>query len=151
MSQIANQAAAVFNQGFNCAQAVLKCCGETQGLPAETALRVAGVFGGGMARTGQTCGAVTGALMAIGLRHAMVTPGDDAARQRATDAGREFLRRFTAQHGSNVCRELLGCDLSTPEGMARMRQEDLHHKVCEGLVRDAADMVQEILAASPRT
>jgi C_GCAxxG_C_C family probable redox protein len=149
MSQIADQAATVFNQGFNCAQAVLKSCGETQGLPAETALRVAGVFGGGIARTGQTCGAVTGALMALGLRHAMVTPGDTATRQRSYDVGREFMRRFAAKHGSITCRDLLGCDLSTPEGMARMREEDLHHKVCEGLVRDAADLVQEIHAAPP--
>lgn len=149
MSHVADKAASVFNQGFNCAQAVLKTCGEPQGLPCETALRVAGVFGGGLARTGQTCGAVTGALMALGLRYSMVTPGDDAARQRAQGAGQEFLHRFQAKHGSVVCRDLLGCDISTPEGMARMRQEDLHHKVCEGLVRDAADLVQEILTANP--
>ena len=146
MSRIADQAAVAFNQGFNCAQAVLKTCGEPQGLPAETALRVAGVFGGGLARTGQTCGAVTGALMALGWKYAMVKVGDDAARQRAYGAGQEFLRRFQAKHGSVVCRDLLGCDISTPEGMARMKQGDLHHKVCEGLVRDAADIVQDLLA-----
>ena len=57
-----------FEEGFNCSQAVVSAFAPELGLDRETALRVAAAFGGGMGRTGETCGAVSGALMVIGMQ-----------------------------------------------------------------------------------
>jgi arsenite methyltransferase len=145
MSQVTDRAEQVFAQGYNCAQAVLLAFGETRGLPADTALKVAGAFGGGIGRGGDLCGAVSGAIMALGLEHAKVTPDGDAARDRGYKLTREFMQRFTQKYGTTICRDLIGCDMSTPEGLARAKELGVHKNVCPKFVREAAAFVEEIL------
>ena len=146
MSQVADRAAEVFSQGYNCAQAVLQACGETRGLARDAALRVAGPFGAGIGRLGDMCGAVSGAIMAIGLGYAKTKPEEDAARDRSYKLAREFMDRFRQKHGSVVCRDLIGCDMSTPEGLAKAKELGVHKNVCPRFVRDAAEIVEELLA-----
>jgi len=134
----------MFKEGFNCAQAVLTCCGEQYGIDHDTACRVAQTLGGGMSRLNQTCGAVTGALMVIGLKHAK-TGADNKGKEQAMQFAQEFARRFRAKHGSLSCTELLGCDLSTKEGFSTAMAEGLTKTICPQLVRDAADIVDELL------
>ena len=81
-------ALASFVEGFSCSQSVLSAFAAEMGLEKEIALKVAGSFGGGMGRMGGTCGAVTGAFMAIGLRYAKLDPSDNATR----DKGYEMVR-----------------------------------------------------------
>ena len=142
-------AVSIFESGFNCAQAVLAACGQSRGLPRDTALRVAASFGGGMGRTGETCGAVTGALMAIGLAHAKTAPNEDAAREKGYQLTQEFLARFQAKHHTTRCRDLIGFDLTTPEGRKQALDSGVHKTVCSQLVRDAAEIVEQLLADSP--
>src|SRR5512141_3659 len=111
-------AAALFEQGFSCGQAVLAGHAARFGLEREAALRLACAFGGGVARTGSTCGAVNGALLAIGLAHGRTRIEDVAARDRTYEHSRAFHATFRKEHGSEVCRELLGVDIGTPEGHA---------------------------------
>jgi C_GCAxxG_C_C family probable redox protein len=131
-------AVARFAQGCNCAQAVLAAYAPQFGLEPEIALRLAAPFGGGMARMGETCGAVTGAFLVIGLQ-------SGEAKEEIYQIVREFVRRFAARHGSIRCRELLGCDLSTPEGLQRAREQGLFSTRCRGFVRDSAEIVSELL------
>lgn len=98
-----------------------------------------------MARTGETCGAVTGAMMVIGLRHAKVRPDDDASRELAYALAQEFMDAFRQRNRFLLCRELLGVDVSTPEGMKEVREKDLFATVCPEFVRDAAEIVEELL------
>ena len=119
--------------------------GERSGLDRETALRVAGAFGAGMARTGETCGAVTGALMVIGLNYAKTRKGDDDSRERAYALAQEFMDAFRERNRSLLCRELLGVDVSSPEGVAAVRERDLFRTVCPTFVRDAGEILEEIL------
>ncbi len=135
----------MFLEGYNCAQAVLVCCGERYGLPRETAIRVGQAFGGGMGKTGNVCGAVTGALMVVGLQCAVTDGSDSAAKQEAHRLAQEFMARFKALHGSLLCRELLDCDLSTKEGSAKAHETGVTKAVCPGLVRDAAKIIEEVL------
>jgi C_GCAxxG_C_C family probable redox protein len=128
---------------------VLSTYGPRFGLDRETALHAAGAFGAGMARTGETCGAVTGSLMVIGLKHAKVRPGDDDSRELSYALAQEFMDGFRSRNGSLVCRELLGVDVNTPEGMARVREQDLFAKVCPRFVREAAGILEEIMGGSP--
>lgn len=141
----AEDAVASFQGGFNCAQAVLSAFAPGLGLGRELALKVAGAFGGGMGRMGETCGAVTGALMALGLRYGKYRPEDDAARDKTYDRAREFMQRFKARRGALLCRDLLGYDISTPEGSRAVREKGLIKTLCPGLVRDAAEMLEELL------
>ena len=148
MSRTTEQALALFSDNFNCAQAVLAACGGPLGLPRKTALRVAGPFGAGIGRMGGTCGAVSGAYMAIGLKYARTGRGakEDTAKEKGYALAREFTARFTQRHQSTICRELLGCDLSTPEGMQRAKDQKLFATICPNLVRDAVEIVDDLLA-----
>jgi C_GCAxxG_C_C family probable redox protein len=124
---------------------VLSSFGEELGLERELALRVAGAFGGGMARMGEACGAVTGALMVIGLKYGMTQAKDEAARDKTYRLTQEFMTRFKARHNSIVCRELLGYDLSSPEGRKAAHDKGLFTTLCPQLVRDAVEIVEQLL------
>ena len=134
-----------FEDGFNCAQAVFSAYSEKDGISQEKALKTAAAFGAGIARRADMCGAVSGALMLIGLRHGATQADDQAAKEKTYALSQEFMRRFKALHGSLECRALLGADLSTPEGMKEAKEKHLPATVCPKFVRDAAQIIQEIL------
>ena len=119
--------------------------GGRSGLDRETALKVAGAFGAGMARTGETCGSVTGALMVIGLKYGKTRKDDDDCRERTYALAQEFMDAFQDRNGSLLCRELLGVDVSTPEGIAAVRERDLFRTACPKFVKDAGEILEEIL------
>lgn len=98
------------------------------GIENELVPRIASMFGGGMARTGEVCGAVVGALMCIGIKHGREEPTQSDAE--GYTLGQEFLRRFRDAMGSIQCRELTGRDLSTPEGLQAYRSSDVRARVC---------------------
>ena len=120
---------------------------ERYGMSLEHAVRAACAFGGGVAGTAQTCGAVNGALMVLGLAHATGEPGNGPARQGTYTATRSLLERFRARHGSVTCRELLGVDIGTSEGRERAMREGLFKTRCPVFVREAAAMVGELVRA----
>ena len=135
-----------FSQNFNCAQSVLVAFAPQLGLDETQALKLASPFGGGVARRGQVCGAVTGALMALGLAYGADAP---AGKEHAYRLGQEFLRRFESRHATILCRELLEIDISTPEGHQQAREKGVFTALCPLLVGDAAEIVQEMLAKKP--
>jgi C_GCAxxG_C_C family probable redox protein len=134
-----------FLNGFNCAQAVFSTYCNELGLEPETALRVAGGFGGGMGHIGETCGAVTGAFMLIGLKHGKVKAEDNAAKEKTYALVQEFAKRFKAVNGSVQCKELLGCDISLSEGMQNAKDKLLFTTICPKLVKDSCEIVEELL------
>ncbi len=134
-----------FLSGFNCAQAVFSTYSSELGLDTELALRIAGSFGGGMGLIGETCGAVTGAIMLIGLKHGKVIAEDDAAKEKTYALVQEYKRRFVELHGSVRCTELLGFDISKKEEMASAKEMGLFKTLCPRLVKDSALVVEELL------
>lgn len=134
-----------FEEGFNCSQAVLSTFGPALGLDRDTALKVAAAFGGGMAGRGETCGAVSGALMGIGLKYGRTRSDDEEAKERAYGLAENFMKEFESRHGSVLCRDLLGYDISTPEGLASAGQENLGTTLCPNFVGDAAEILEELL------
>jgi C_GCAxxG_C_C family probable redox protein len=141
----ADEAVQLFKQGFSCSQAVLAAVSEPLGLDRERALKMAQAFGGGMARMGLTCGAVTGAMLAIGLKHGRTRPEDEEAKERTYSLVHDLLRQFRARHGSIVCRELIGVDLSTPEGHNLGAQRGVFDNLCPRFVSDAVEILEKIL------
>jgi C_GCAxxG_C_C family probable redox protein len=140
----ADTAQDLFDQGFNCSQSVFATFADDLGMARADALRVAAAFGGGIGRTGATCGVVTGALMALGLKYGM-TRADPQAKERMYVIAQEFMRRFEAKHGSLTCKGLLGVDLSTAEGRQQAKERNTHGAVCTGLVSNATTILQEML------
>lgn len=141
----AEDAVSLFKEGFNCSQSVFASHASQFGLNRELCLRIATSFGGGMARMGKTCGAVTGAFMVIGLKYGRVSAQDEQTRDKNYGIVREFIKRFEAQNASIVCRELLDCDISTPEGLKLAQDNKLFENVCPKFVRDAAEIVAKLI------
>ncbi len=136
-----------FLSGYNCAQSILYAYGPDLGLNAETALKVATGLGGGMGGRGEVCGAVTGAILALGLKYGRGGQEEKTVAQQAYKKTLELITAFERVHGSCSCRVLLGgCDLRTSEGMQRFRELDLHHKVCVGCVRTVGEILDEMPA-----
>ncbi len=137
MAEKRDEAVALFRSGFNCAQAVLRTHGAEGRLASHQALELASGFGGGM-RRGATCGAVTGAIMVLGLRAGIHDASDAAGKARIGEAVTELCRRFESQHRSIVCRELLGCDLD------EARARGLLQSVCPAFVESASRILDDL-------
>ncbi|MBN2003548.1 MAG: C_GCAxxG_C_C family protein [Anaerolineae bacterium] len=142
------KALAYFSEGFSCSQAVLTAFAEDFGLEHELALRVAGAFGGGMGRSAQTCGAATGALMALGLKYGKTQAEDNAKREKCYALAAEFLQKFRAQNDGLSCPELLGFDIGTPEGRIQAQQTQRSATLCPNLVRSAVVLMEQILESA---
>ena len=135
-----------FLSGMNCSQAILSTYADAVGLDKGTAMRIAGGFGAGMARMQETCGAVTGAVMVIGMRMINRNTGPDDLRGPVYDTIQELFRRFREKDGTTECSELLHLDLRTPEGRKRFHDDRLNEIICTKCVRDAAEILDGLLS-----
>jgi C_GCAxxG_C_C family probable redox protein len=133
-----------FKDGCNCSQAILATYGEAFGLPPETALRVACGFGGGMRRA-DVCGAVTGALMVLGLRHGPTSCPGQPQKNETYAQVQAFHARFAERQGTVMCRDLLGCDISTPDGQQKAQAKQLFKTICPEAVKVAAEILEKML------
>jgi C_GCAxxG_C_C family probable redox protein len=138
-------AGALFEEGFNCSQSVCAAFSDEFGFEREQALRVSSAFGGGMGHNDEVCGAVSGALMVIGMKYGRVVAEDLEAKQKCYDLAREFFMEFRSLHGSIRCTDLLEYDISTEEGLEMAREKDLFNTRCVHFVSDAAKMLDRIL------
>ena len=127
-----------FAAGANCAQCTLAPWADGLGYDEEELLRMGAAFAGGMFR-GDTCGAVTGALMALGLAY-----GDDPAVTAEKTA--QFQAAFSARFGSTICREILGYDLSQPGALEQARESGAMTERCSAFVRGASEILQDLMA-----
>jgi C_GCAxxG_C_C family probable redox protein len=141
----AEKAKKQFEKGFSCAPAVFSTYSKQLGLEKELALKIACGFGGGIGRTGRTCGAVTGALMVVGLKQGQASLADEESRQETHKLVKELIDRFTALHGSIECKELLGYDLSSSRGRKAARESGVFENKCPGFVYDAACILEDVL------
>ncbi len=94
---------------------------------------------------GETCGVVTGSMIALGLKHGKTKASDDDAKEKTYRLVLELVDKFKARNGSIVCRELLDCDMSTPEGLQDFKDRNLLETHCVRFVKDAAEILEEIL------
>ena len=149
MSERGEKAEKLFREGYNCSQAVFCAFRDVTGLELDEAAKLASPFGGGMGRLREVCGAVSGALLVLGVVEGYSTPGDPEAKKKHYERVREFARRFTEKNGSIVCRELLSGVGATVGGDPDPRTDEFYKKrPCPNLIRDAADIVGEMLNLS---
>lgn len=142
-SEVRKSAEELFSSGLYCAESVVGALARSQGLDSDLLPRVATAFCGGMARTCGTCGAVTGAIMGIGLALGRSAPGESVAPSYI--ATQQLVREFEQEFGSRNCHELLGCDLGTPEGQATFREKKLG-QFCLQYTGKAAEIAARAIA-----
>lgn len=131
-----------FKNGHNCSQSILSGYAEDLGLDSFTALKIATGFGGGFGRSGDTCGAVTGAFMALGLKHGQGSLDEKEGRARTQECVRGFISDFKEKHGALNCKDLLDCDISTDEGF-KLSRERRH--LCYKFVETAAELTEKYM------
>jgi C_GCAxxG_C_C family probable redox protein len=140
----AEQAESIFKEGFSCSMAVLGTYCERFGLDKKLAYKVSSGFGGGM-HCDQTCGSVTGAFMVIGLKFGRTRADDIDAKMKTAQMTNVFAKKFKERHGSIGCTDLIGVNISTPEGYEEAKKKDLFKQVCPKFVISAAEILDEIL------
>lgn len=134
----------LFAQNCNCAQSVYAALATEPQLTQAQRLAVAAPFGGGVAGQGDICGALTGALLAVGEMHSTAMAANPAAARDAVNrqAGK-MIAEFRAAHGSILCRELTGCLLCTEEGKRSFKERNVRAGKCTKLVAFAADLAAQ--------
>ena len=142
MSKRVDEAMMHFTGGLLCSQSILLAYGQQFGIDQNTAMRIARPFGGGMSRTCEVCGAVSGAIMVLGLQEQEV--GERTAKENVYSLTQEFCKRFKERNGSVNCAQLLGCNLGTTEGQEYFRGNGLIQN-CKKYVRDSAVILEELL------
>jgi C_GCAxxG_C_C family probable redox protein len=130
------------DKGFNCSQSVFSSYCDIFGADPEEALRVSCGFGGGMGRRQETCGAVSGAYMLIGMKYGKVKLDDNQAKEKTYELVRRFADKFIERNGSVCCRDLLGVDLINDDRKAVKERTGM---ICPKMIRDAAEIIEEIL------
>lgn len=130
MSDKVEKALNAFERGANCCQAAVCAFSGESGMDEATAMRMGAAFGGGM-RRGEVCGAVVGALMALGLRYGADKPEDQERKAAANAKTAEFMKTFQERYGSYLCRELIKAN---------------GKKICDTAIAGAVALVEEMEA-----
>jgi len=129
----------MFKNGFLCSQAVLSAFSPEMGLNKEQALRMGVGFGSGVAERQNICGAVSAAVMIIGLKYGSDKPNDIKRRQITYNTVNKFCKLFTKKNGSINCAELLGCDHKEASN------KNLYSSLCTNYVKDTSEILNKIL------
>lgn len=132
-----------FGCGLRCAESVVLALARAQGVDPDLPVKMATAFCSGMSRTRGTCGALTGAIMGMGLAYGR----SDAATslEPSYQATQRLVREFEQEFGARDCRDLLGCDISTMQGQAVFKLKNLGVKCTEYTGR-AAEIAAKIIA-----
>lgn len=139
----AEKAVDYFNKGYNCSQSMLMAYGTKHGLTEELSKKIAAPFGGGIGHLQEICGAVTGAIMVLGLKHGAGSENRDE-RDRLNDMVQDFVRQFKLRNNAVMCRDLLGFDITTAAGLAEARKRGVFG-ACAGYVKIAAEILDTML------
>jgi C_GCAxxG_C_C family probable redox protein len=146
------RAVELFSQNYNCAQSVYAACATGEGRSEPQRLALAAPFGGGVARQGEICGALTGALLALGENEGEAMAADPIAGRDALYArAQQLTEAFRKEHGAILCRELTGCALDTVAGQRAFKERGLHQNLCTKLVAFAAEEVVRMAVGSQQT
>ena len=137
----------LFEDGYNCAQAVLLAFCEDFGMDKETAMMISAPFGGGMGRLREVCGTVSGMNMVLGLAKKGYQKGDNASKAQLYKDVQTLAEKFREDNGSIICRELLNLRIEGKDNHVPELRTEKYYKArpCSELCRYAADLLEEYL------
>ena len=148
MKNYGTYAAELFENGYNCAQAVTIAFCDVTGLEEKTAAAMSSSFGGGMGRMREVCGAVSGMLLVAGILYGYDTPGDDEIKKAHYQLVQNLAEEFRQEAGSIICREILKNPPSDPSPTPRSA-EFYQMRPCTRMVYLAADILEQYLKEHP--
>lgn len=134
-----------FKSGLNCAQAMVTAYSDELNLDEDLALSVACGFGGGMGRMQQTCGAVTGSFMVLGIQICKKFSDNKDRKEHTYALVQKFSEKFKAINGSTDCISLLKCEIKTDEGHRFAKEKNLFETVCEKCIADSIGIIEELI------
>ena len=135
----------LFSSNFHCSQAVIAAFADECGVTEQQALKMGGCLGSGM-RKAEVCGACTGALVVLGLLYGQSEADDLVSRKKANMVNDMMMDRFAQSNGSYLCKDLLHCDISTPEGLQYARDNNLFTEFCPRMVQSAVNILEDIIS-----
>jgi len=141
---IETKAREYFANNYNCAQAVLRAVLEEKNLYFHDAPAIAANFGGGIIGRGEICGAVSGALMAIGVIASKKEETIIEQKQLASDKAKLFYEEFEKIFNHNTCNGLIGIDRRVPEQRQKAVDAGLYKERCPKFVAKAAKIVLDL-------
>ena len=134
-----------FSNDHSCSQSIFCAFAPQIGLDYDRAFKIASAFGGGMGRQGNTCGAVSGALMVIGLKFRNTVPSDEDNRNLTYEKAQKFLNKFIELNSSQMCKDLVGFDISSEEALEEAREKGIFEKKCPNFVKTSAEILNSLL------
>ena len=137
------KAAEFFGKGFNCAQSVVAVFCEKYNMNIDTALKLSGGMGGGF-RSGEICGAVSGAVIVIGLKYGQDSTGSATEKQECNKKTIEFIKRFKEQNKYIVCKEILGHNVAIKKEYEQALNKNLFKTTCVDMVKSAVAILEEL-------
>jgi C_GCAxxG_C_C family probable redox protein len=145
MKSVEEEAITSFKAGLNCAQAVLTAYSEKLKFDNDLALTVSCGFGGGMGRLQETCGAVTGSYMVLGIYNCVRFSENNDRKEQTYSMIQKFSGKFKQINGSTNCMSLLKSDLKTEEGQRYAKENNLFETICEKCISDSIRIVEELI------
>lgn len=149
MKNYAAYAAELFENGYNCAQAVTVAFCDVTGLEPKAAAAMSSSFGGGMGRMREVCGAVSGMLLVAGILYGYDAPGDDSAKAAHYQRVQQMAEHFRQEAGSIICRDILKNPPSDPSPTPRS-EEFYRMRPCTRMVYLAAEILSNYLTEHPK-
>lgn len=134
-----------FKSGLNCAQSVINSFADDLPVNIDQALGMSVGFGAGMGRLQETCGAVTGAFMVLGMYNSGRYSDNKEKKEASYAMIQQYNKRFTAVHGTTNCKSLLNCDLRTTEGQRQFHHNNLHEEVCEKCIATSVKIIEDLI------
>ncbi len=137
----------LFQEGYNCSQAVFAAFSDIYGIDPDTALKLSSSFGGGFGRQREVCGAISGMCMIVGLETGTSRKMDDEGKKYNYSIVQQLSGEFKEISGSLICRELLGLDADGNPDPTPQKRDDKYYNTrpCEQLVMDAAEITERFL------
>jgi len=137
LEETVEKAVSRFREGYVCSESILMTFAESQGIKCEQIPKIATGFAGGIGRCGFLCGALTGAVMALGLKYGRNKPNEAEAYEKCMAKCQELCKRFESIFGSVYCRDITQCDLTTMEGRQKFKEQQIRENVCTKVVENS--------------
>lgn len=135
-----------FSGGNSCAQSILKTYGREFFKNGDDAARLAAGFEAGLAFRGEVCGAVSGAMMIIGLKYGHSDPSEELAKERLYKLTNQYLTEFEEKCGATSCNKLLNVNISTQEGIEEAISKNLFATICPNAIKTSSEILEGIFA-----
>jgi C_GCAxxG_C_C family probable redox protein len=131
-----------FSGKMNCAQSVLLAFENEIDIDREALMRIGSALGAGMGQ-GEVCGAVSGALIVLGLL-SRDYQSPEALKTHVGELSKLYKENFEDAFGSLLCKDLLGIDLKDDKNYDVARAQNVFHEICPGFIRKSIKILEEV-------